>query len=350
MLVWARLGDAPKVAVPLAVIFSAIAAMACLRLSRNPARFTLAVGLIVVAGMVAARARPGILLRERNFFGVREVREDTDKQLRKLMHGTTSHGAQSTVPSRRSEPVSYYHRAGPIGDVFRALPPVPGRRVGIIGLGAGGLAAYAGAEEEWTFYEIDPDIARVARDTNYFTYLRDTPAKTDVVLGDGRLSLARVPDHYYDMLVLDAFSSDAIPTHLLTLEALSLYRKKLSDTGVLVLHLSNRYLNLEPVVGRLIQGTGAVGLIRADTDRTPELEASGDVSIWAAIASEHSHLGPLQNNPKWRPLRVRESVALWTDDFSNIFSVFIWSVPRLPGQQAEPKAGEAENVKKGPTS
>jgi hypothetical protein len=351
VLVWSRLGDAPKLAVPLAVISSAIAAMACLRMSRNPARFTLALGLIVLAGLVTERARPGILLKERNFFGVREVREDAGKQLRMLMHGTTSHGAQSMLPSRRSEPVSYYHRPGPVGDVFRALPPAPGRRVGIIGLGAGGLVAYAGRGEEWTFFEIDPDIARVARDTNYFTYLEDTPAKVDIVLGDARLSLAQVPDHFYDILVLDAFSSDAIPTHLLTLEALSLYRRKLSDKGVLVMHLSNRYLDLEPAVARLIQATRAAGLIRDNTDHTPQLEASGDPSIWTAIAAQRSNLGPLQNNPKWRPLGLRDNVALWTDDFSNIFSVFRWSLPGLrraeAGQKAPDKASENATVKPG---
>jgi len=247
------------------------------------------------------------------------------------------------------EPVSYYHKPGPVGDVFRALPPSPGRKVGVIGLGAGGLASYAGAGEEWTFYEIDPDIARVATDTNYFTYLKDTPAKANVVLGDGRLALAQAPDRHYDLLVLDAFSSDAIPTHLLTLEALSLYQSKLADDGVLVLHLSNRYLDLEPVVGRLVGATKAAGLIRANTHRTPELEASGDPSIWAAIASDPSHLGPLRKAREWRPLRVQEDVALWTDDFSNIFSVFIWSLPRLSKEKAEPKARRAEDVKNDPS-
>jgi hypothetical protein len=150
-----------------------------------------------------------------------------------------------------------------------------------------------------------------------------------VVLGDGRLSIAKAPDHRYDLIVLDAFSSDAIPTHLLTLEALSLYRSKLSEKGVLVVHLSNRYLDLEPVVGRLIQAAGVAGLIRVNTGRTPELESSGDPSIWAAIASNPFSLGALRHNTRWRPLRIREGVALWTDDFSNIFSVFLWSLPRL---------------------
>jgi hypothetical protein len=201
--------------------------------------------------------------------------------------------------------------------------------VAVIGLGAGGLAAYAGPGEEWTFYEIDPDIARVALDTNYFTYLRDTPAKVRVVLGDGRLAIDEAPDNYYDMIVLDAFSSDAIPAHLLTLEALTVYRSKLSETGVMAWHLSNRYLDLEPVLARLIQVTGIAGLIRTSTDRALELETEGFPSIWATTTSTSSQLGGLRNDTRWRPLRTREHVALWTDDFSNIFDVFIWSVPRI---------------------
>jgi hypothetical protein len=339
LMVWTRLGDPDRPAAGAVLISSAVVAVACLRMSRDPARFTLAIGLVIVAGMITAGARPGILLKERNFFGVREVREDVDKKMRWLMHGTTNHGAQSTDPAKRQEPVTYYYRSGPIGDVFRAFPPTPGRRVAVIGLGAGGLVAYAGAGEEWTFYEIDPDIARVALDTNYFTYLKDTPAKVRVVLGDGRLSLANAPDNRYDLIVLDAFSSDAIPAHLLTLEALSVYRSKLSKTGVLAWHLSNRYLDLEPVLARLIQATGLTGLIRTNTDRTPELEAAeGYPSIWAALASSPSYLGGLGNDTRWRSLRTRENVALWTDDFSNIFDVFIWSIPRFDGGKTKTKA------------
>jgi hypothetical protein len=329
VLVWTRLSDPDRPAAAAVLISSAVVAIACLRMSRDPARFTLAIGLVVIGAMVTTGARSGVLLRERNFFGVREVREDTQKRLRRLMHGTTNHGAQSIDPAKRQEPVTYYHRPGPIGDVFRAFPPIPGRKVAVIGLGAGVLAAYAGAREEWTFYEIDPDIARVASDTNYFTYLNDTPAKVRVVLGDGRLSLANAPDHHYDIIVVDAFSSDAIPTHLLTLEALSVYRSKLSETGVIAWHLSNRYLDLEPVLARLIREAGVAGLIRSNTDRTPELESSGYPTIWAAIASNPEQLGALRNAAGWRRLRIRERVGLWTDDFSNIFGVFIWSVPRM---------------------
>jgi hypothetical protein len=338
VLVWTRLSDPDRPATAAVVLSSAVVAMVCLRMSRDPARFTLAIGLVVISAILTTGARRGVLLKERNFFGVREVREDTQKQLRWLMHGTTNHGAQSTDPAKRREPVTYYHRPGPIGDVFRAFPPAPGRRVAVIGLGAGGLAAYAGPEEEWTFYEIDPDIARVASDTNYFTYLKDTPAKTRVILGDGRLSLADAPDHHYDVIVVDAFSSDAIPTHLLTLEALSVYRSKLAKSGVIAWHLSNRYLELEPVLARFIRETGVAGLIRSDTDRPPGLDSNGYPTVWAALASRPEELSPLQSTAGWRSLRIRDGVGVWTDDFSNIFSVFIWSVPRMESTKAGGKS------------
>jgi hypothetical protein len=136
---------------------------------------------------------------------------------------------------------------------------------------------------------------------------------------------------------LDAFSSDAIPAHLLTFEALSLYRRKLAANGVLVLHLSNRYLDLEPVVGRLARSAGLAGRIRVNTQRTAQLVANGDPSIWAAIAVQASSLGSLQGLAQWRPLRLDDDVALWTDDFTNIFKVFIWSVPRLEPVEAGAK-------------
>ncbi len=325
LLVATRVGIGDRPALGPAVIASALVAMICLRMSRNPTRFALAISAVVIAGLVLGATRSGVLLKERNFFGVREVQEDSRNQMRILMHGTTKHGGQSTDPARRREPPSYHNRQGPLGDVFRALPSIAGRRIAVIGLGTGAMAAYAGAGEEWVFYEIDPDIARVARDARYFTYLQDTPARVEVILGDGRLSLAQAPDRSYDLIFIDAFSSDAIPTHLLTHEALSVYRSKLSEKGVLVLHLSNRYLDLEPVLGRLVQAAGIAGLIRENTGRTRELlESGGDPSIWAAVASRVSLLGTLEGDKRWRPLRVREGITLWTDDFSNVFSVFRW--------------------------
>ena len=161
---------------------------------------------------------------------------------------------------------------------------------------------------------------------------------THVVLGDGRLSLAEAPDGYYDIIVVDAFSSDAIPTHLLTLEALSVYRSKLAKSGVIAWHLSNRYLDLEPVLARFVRETGVAGLIRSDTDRPPGLDFNGYPTVWAALASNSEQLSPLQNTAGWRSLRIQDGVGVWTDDFSNIFSVFIWSVPRMESATTGGKA------------
>ena len=307
----------------LVLLASALAALMCLRVSRDSLRFSLAVAAVLAIGRFTRDPQGRTLVQERNFFGVREVRDDFPRHMRVLTHGTTKHGAQSTDPGRRREPTSYYYRQGPIGDVFRAYPSARGRNVAVIGLGAGGLAAYGGIGEHWTFYEIDPDIARLARDTRYFTYLQDTPASVDIALGDGRLSIARAPNHHYDLIVIDAFSSDAIPLHLLTREALAVYLTKLSSRGVLVFHLSNRYLDLEPVVGRLLGAAGLMGLIRVNTKLSQQdIQCGADGSIWAATAVRDSDVAELRQNSQWRSLRVRKDVALWTDNFSNIFKVF----------------------------
>lgn len=303
------------------LIASAVLAIICLRVSRDPAMLALGVGGIVAAGIADQMSVHGTLYKERNFFGVREVR--AEKNMHLLMHGTTKHGAQSTDPVNRLKPTSYYYPGGPFGDAFRALPFIPGRRVAVLGLGAGGLAAYAQAGEKWTFYEIDPDIAKVARNPKYFTYLQDTPATVKITLGDGRLSLAQASSHSYDLIVADAFSSDAIPVHLLTLEAFSMYLSKLSEDGVLLFHLSNRYLELEPVLAQMIRSTGVVGLIRINTGLPAKVMGSGaDPSILAVVARRPSSLSGLQGLREWRPLRLQKGVGLWTDDFSNIFTVF----------------------------
>ncbi len=329
------LDDRPIVAAVLAA--SAIAAVICLRVSRDPLRFTFAVAGVLFAGYAVRETAPRVVLRERNFFGVRKVIYDARHRTRVLLHGTTRHGAQSTEPSRRRQPASYYYRGGPPGDFFSEVPSSPGRKVAVIGLGAGSLAAYGRAGEQWTFYEIDPDIARLAQDTSYFTYLHDSPARVKIVLGDGRLSMLKAPREYYDLIVLDAFTSDAIPIHLLTSEALSVYLSRLAPDGVLLFHLSNRYLDLEPVVARSIQWGKLSGLIRVNTNLAPkDIAADGNPSVWSAASREESRLRALRADPRWRALRTREDVTLWTDDFSNIFKVF-----HLPGMAAAADRAES---------
>jgi spermidine synthase len=197
---------------------------------------------------------------------------------------------------------------------------MPGQ-VGVVGLGTGAAVAYGTPGERWTFFEIDPLIERIAWDPRYFTYLRDTRASVSIVQGDGRLSLARTPDRSFRLIILDAFSSDAIPVHLLTREAIALYFRKISPEGVLVFHLSNRYLALEPVLARAARELGVVGRVRGFAPDS-SLHAQGvEPSVWAVVARDTSAFGGLNLDQRWRLLREKPGSGLWTDDFSNIFQV-----------------------------
>jgi spermidine synthase len=222
--------------------------------------------------------------------------------------------------------VSYYHRTGPIGDIFDTFGKTNlTSQVGVIGLGAGAIAAYATPGEHFTFYEIDPAIERIARDPRYFTFFEEAEGSCDIVLGDGRLTMAEAPDGGYGLIILDAFSSDAIPTHLLTREALALYLEKLDPEGVLVFHISNRYLNLKPVLATLAADAGLNALGRDDlTIATLERRQGKSPSQYVAMARDADTLAPLARRDGWNPLRPRPGVKVWNDQHSSILSLFRW--------------------------
>ena len=309
----------PPMVILSAVLASAFAAVACYRERGQPLKLAIMLGAIVLAGAFAETHEKDLLLRKRDFFGTRGVKWDGATRSHVLFNGTTKHGAQYVEAERRREPLSYYTRTGPLGDVFRNIPPAERRSVAVVGLGTGATVVYGALGEQWTFYEIDPAIERIARDPRFFTYLNDSQASVKVVLGDGRLSLAREPDASFDLMILDAFSSDAVPVHLLTGEAIALYLKKLSPRGVLVFHLSNRYLDLAPVVARLAQGEGLSARIRDDTaPRAVTVKGGGDPSIWAVVARDSSSIAGFDQTPGWRVLSPKGPGQAWTDDYSNI--------------------------------
>jgi len=236
------------------------------------------------------------------------------------MHGTTLHGAQSLDPALRHEPLAYYHRSGPFGQAFSALPAASRSRVAVVGLGAGALASYARPWQHWTFFEIDPAVERIARDTRWFSYLSDCGDRCSVVTGDARLSLARVPEGAFDLLVLDAFSSDAIPVHLVTSEAFELYFSRLSEGAAVLVHCSSRHLALAPVLGRVAYALGLVAL--AQVDPAAKEAASGKMpSEWMVIARDARDVGPLIVDARWVPVGPSRGAPLWTDDFSNLAGV-----------------------------
>jgi hypothetical protein len=280
----------------------------------------------VAAVLVACGSSQGpsgqLLHVERNFFGVIRVTHDAERNAHRLFHGSTLHGQQSVDPADRCEPSTYFTRSGPIGQVFDVLEPrleEPGARVAIVGLGAGTLASYCQTGQRWTFFEIDGAVERIARDPRFFTYLRDCQdAVVEVVLGDARFRLADAPDHAYRLIVLDAFSSDAVPVHLLSREAIRLYLGKLSEGGMLAFNLSNRYVHLEPVMGRLAESAGLTCRIRYDLDLSDAEKRSGkQPSIWAVAAMTERDLGGLVADPRWRRPTLRPGSAVWSDDYSD---------------------------------
>lgn len=300
-----------------------MAAVVVLLFWRRPLRLALGAGAIIAAVRLNASMDSDVLLERRSFFGIYKVRRILEYHV--LQHGTTTHGGQSRQSSRRLEPLTYYHREGPMGDIFETVATErPYRRVALVGLGAGTTACYGREGETWTFYEIDPLVARIARNPALFTYLRDCPPETTIELGDARLSLARAPDNEFDLIILDAFSSDAIPAHLLTQEALAMYLAKLRDDGAIAFHISNRYLDLRPVLIALANDAripGAVGDQAASDEDRVRLYYS---SRWVVLAKRPSALAELVRREDWSPLPSEPAGRLWTDDFSDILSVMKW--------------------------
>jgi spermidine synthase len=296
----------------------------CFSFTSRPLRFALGLGSLLLASTLYAGPYGRVLATERSFFGVYRVSED--RGYRQLVHGTTVHGIQSMDLTRAREPLSYYYETGPIGQVFRSSSIGPKlREIAVIGLGAGSLACYSESWREFTFYKIDPTVERIARNPRYFTFLRDCSPGTKVVIGDARLSLSSAPSHRYDLVVVDAFSSDTIPVHLVTREAIDLYLAKLAEHGLLAFNISNRYLDLSPVLGRLAHEAGLACIIRRDVPVDPYEEKRGKSgSVWILMARDRSDFATLASLPNWQDVQVGTGGRVWTDDYSSIASIIRW--------------------------
>jgi spermidine synthase len=241
---------------------------------------------------------------------------------RALIHGATVHGMQATDPALPLTPITYFAREGPIGDVFAAMEQrLQNAHVAVVGLGAGELASYATPGQSWTFFEIDSVVETIARER--FTYLPRAGAQTRVVLGDGRLELSRTPA-LFDLIILDAFSSDAIPVHLVTVEAFAAYRQRLRAGGVIAVNVSNRFVDLEKPLARLADASGLVGLIRFDTPPPPTHQApSRFASAWVVLSEDAEALATLASNHEWRTLRSDGGRA-WTDERADLLRAIRW--------------------------
>jgi hypothetical protein len=319
------------------LVLAAVLSPALLPGARRPALRLLNRALpVLVAAAVAvlswrtAPARGQLLYRERNFFGVLRVERGTEGRTHSFIHGNVRHGLQirSPDPRQRRLPLVYYFPTGPIGQVFHAFRGPRARpRVAVVGLGVGSLAGYGEAGQEFTFFEIDPSVERIARDPRFFTYLSDAEARgarVRTVLGDARLSLEREGQARYGLLVVDAFTGDAIPTHLLTREALGLYLDRLEADGVLAFHITNDYLDLRTVLGDLARAMGLAALVQDDPGSEDEARRGKAPSVWVLLACHPGAFGDLAGSPRWQPLAGRPGARMWTDDYSNVLGVLRW--------------------------
>jgi hypothetical protein len=301
----------------------ALSALLALGLNANRAKIF---GAVVVA-LVLIRAYPaddGRVETVRSFFGVHKIVVTPHGQYHVLMHGTTIHGAQKfqnddgTPLTGRPEPITYYHKDGGIGQAITAVRERKGAplRVAVIGLGAGTLTCASEPGETWKFFEIDQTMVDTARDPKYFTYIRNCQPDLKPVIGDARLTFAREPDGVYDLIIVDAYSSDAIPIHLATEEAMAIYEKKLAPQGAVVMHVSNRHLELSSVVVGIADANDLKSWVYSeDSNRDNEYIFSTSVVV---CAREEADVGKLASSDVWALTEADENQRVWTDDYSNV--------------------------------
>jgi hypothetical protein len=288
---------------------------------------------LAVFGFVVASLEPTFprIEQVRSFFGVHRVVEDPTGRFRILMHGTTLHGAEhirnadgTPASGGRPEPLTYFYFGGPIGDAIAASRASQGRLAGVavVGLGAGSLACHRQEGEAWTFFELDPHVVRIARDPTLFRFLSACGPDVRIVLGDARLTLAASPERY-DLIVLDAFYSDAIPVHLLTREAFSGYLARLTARGAIVLHISNRHMALRQPTSAVggAEGLVAYGKSQQVTIETVDNEMRAPAEV-VVFTREVRDLGDLPAQPGWERLDPGSS-APWTDDYADILGAIL---------------------------
>lgn len=280
--------------------------------------------LLVAAAALASGARSlaaAGVYGSRTFYGLYRVRDEDGRRV--LYHGSTVHGVESLDPAHRGEPLAYYHPDSPVGRFFTAEAAAPrasaeGGTVGIVGLGVGALAAYRQPGQDWDYYEIDPEVENLAR--RFFSFLGPASKDSRVILGDARLSLQKTPDARYDVLVMDTFSSDFVPLHLVTREAVALYLAKLKPGGVLLFHVSNRLFDLKPVLARLAQADGA-RLVYSHGEVDPQVSAATGrfTSDWVAMTKDDDGRRRLERVGGWTEIAADGARPPWTDDFVDLF-------------------------------
>ena len=297
---------------------------------KSPLAIGLLTAVILIFTISLHNMASSTLYQQRSFFGVLSVRNtviadenQNPETVRELYHGTTKHGAERLTTANITTPLTYYSRPGPIGQVFSEFDGENQNWViGAVGLGAGALACYSKDNQHWHFFEIDPLVVQVAKNPNWFNYLNRCNKKAEMIVGDARLSLEKEDDGSFDLLIMDAFSSDAVPTHLLTREALELYLRKLNDNGLLAFHITNRHLAIKNVLADHVNTMHLAALLQ---EFKPETEQPLVVATdWVVISKNPDRLQRLQQSRlgHWQKLPLTFGLQPWTDDFTHIIGIW----------------------------
>jgi hypothetical protein len=302
----------------------------CFLARQRAVRFAMLVGIcsLTFGGFAQLNIAFDKQLQVRSFFGVYRVGDNKKNQIRIISHGTTIHGAQSKMPAFMYEPQSYYVPDSGIGQIMRTTPA---QKIGIVGLGSGALACYAKPGQDWTFYEIDPLVVKIALNEKLFTYLSACTPSATMKIGDARLQLKYASAHAYDLLVIDAFASDSIPLHLITADAFALYRAKLDKSGALMVHISNQHMNLQPVIGNIaaLQGWRAWVYTYQPDAKMKITGRYATPSKWVLLApdkqtAERQFARMGHGSKGWQIVPADPSHAVWTDNYANTLSVLKW--------------------------
>ncbi|WP_109487097.1 fused MFS/spermidine synthase [Occallatibacter savannae] len=319
-----------KLALLMSIFVFSFAAASCLSFGKRPVRFGLGLAALFAASFLYVGPFGQILHTERSFFGVYRVSNERTDRFRYFLHGGTVHGVQSLNPARRRTPLAYYTAGGPAGQMLEAMQSrTPNASIAVVGLGAGAMACLTDPGSTITYYEIDPLVVRIAKDPHYFTFLQDCAPRAGYKIGDARLRLQEAQDSSYNMIVLDAFSGDSIPMHLLTREAMALYLNKLAPGGVLAFHVTNLYLDLSPVLGNLASEAHLASWSEDDSSISPQESSEGKfASHWIVMARSENDLASLvheqHSTAPWVPTPRSPHSRVWTDDYSNLLSVIRW--------------------------
>jgi len=297
-----------------AFAFSALVTVLWLR---RPMSFALSIAALMLCSILYAHSQETKIYGGRNFYGIPTVLAFGTYHV--FVHSGTIHGIENTLRKRRDDPLTYYERSGPLGQIFAALQArLAKASVAVVGLGVGSAMCYRAPGQLWTIYEIDPSVDNIARDPRLFNFVSDCSPSSPTVIGDARLSLEQAPNSTYKLMILDAYSSDYIPVHLITREALALYLQKMTIGGLLAFHITNHWFDLEPVLASLARDSGLACLAQYDRKMTSAQAGAGKFeSQWVLMARETRDLGPLMFDRRWyRPHPGH--LPVWTDDYSSL--------------------------------